>query len=81
MVTHANPWDFMSECTAIFPRAEGCALEGNPQPEAVGAHVGHPCRSYKGAPCLLLARSGAAPPGSPPGGVLCRRPVIWGGET
>ena len=20
MVTHASPWDFMSECTAIFPR-------------------------------------------------------------
>jgi hypothetical protein len=32
----------------------GCALEGNPKPNkavAVGAHVGHPCRSYKGNEC------------------------------
>jgi hypothetical protein len=55
MVTHASPWDFMSECTAIFPRGVGGVDSGRGTPGMPRMLEGNECG------CQTQAPGGATP--------------------
>jgi hypothetical protein len=62
MVTHASPWDFMSECTAIFPRGalwkatRSCRRARRPSAARAGAKEGRPACGWRVAALLLPGR-------------------------